>query len=64
LALAPDPRRPAAVGVGSLGLLAALVGLRPRPVTGGWRLALVGLVAFGFQTAVLDALVWPACFPV
>jgi len=27
-------------------------------------IALAGALAFSFQTAVLDALVWPAFFPV
>jgi hypothetical protein len=52
----------AAVGVGSLGLVAALVALREAPP--GRVRALVGLVPFCVQTAVLDALVWPAWFPV
>ena len=52
----------AAVAVGSLGLLAALLGLRaPRPARGR-ALAVAGLVPFCLQTAVLDAVVWPAFF--
>jgi hypothetical protein len=53
----------AAVGIGSLGLLAGLVVVRPSPPTWAHRLAVVGSVAFCLQTAVLDALVWPAFFP-
>jgi hypothetical protein len=53
-----------AVGVGSLGLLAAVASVRPAQAVGARRLALVGTVAFCLQTAVLDALVWPAFFPV
>jgi hypothetical protein len=53
----------AAVGIGSLGLLAALVAVRPSPPSWAHRLAVVGGVAFCLQTAVLDALVWPAYFP-
>jgi hypothetical protein len=52
------------VGLGSLGLLAALLKLRPRDAGWGYRLAVGGAVAFCIQTAVLDALVWPAFFPV
>lgn len=51
----------ACVGLGSLGLLAALLGLgsaAPR----GRALAIAGLLPFVLQTAVLDALVWPALF--
>jgi hypothetical protein len=52
----------AATAVGSLGLLAALSGLRsPRPARGR-ALALAGLVPFCLQTAVLDAVIWPAYF--
>jgi hypothetical protein len=54
----------AAVGVGSVGLLAALASARPRQAVGARWLALAGAVAFCFQTAALDALVWPAFFPV
>ncbi len=53
-----------AVGAGSLGLLAALVAAKPRSAPGARRLAIAGCVAFCFQTALLDAVVWPAYFPV
>jgi len=53
----------AAVGLGSVGLLAALVAVRPRRENGARWLALAGVSAFCFQTAILDALVWPAFFP-
>jgi hypothetical protein len=46
-----------AVGVGALALIAALIAVEPRS-----RLAIAGACAFAFQTAVLDALVWPAFF--
>jgi hypothetical protein len=52
----------ACVGLGSVGLLLALSSLdstAPR----GRALAIVGLLPFVLQTAVLDALVWPAFFP-
>ena len=51
----------ALVGIGSLGLLLALIALRaPRPP--GRIFAIVGLLPFCLQTAVLDGLVWPAFF--
>ena len=54
----------ALVGVGSLALIASLWLLRGAP-EGAFRwAALVGAVAFAVQTALLDALVWPAYFPV
>jgi hypothetical protein len=54
----------AAVGVGSLGLLAGLVAVRPSSPSLAHKLAVVGSLAFALQTAVLDAAVWPAFFPV
>jgi hypothetical protein len=53
-----------AVGVGSLGLLASIIAVRPVSAPGARRLALFGSAAFCLQTAVLDALVWPAFFPI
>jgi hypothetical protein len=53
----------AAVGIGSLGLLAGLVAVRPSPPSLAHKLAVVGGLAFCSQTAVLDAVVWPAFFP-
>lgn len=50
------------VALGSLGLLVSLSTLR-GPVPRGRGLALLGLLPFCLQTAVLDALVWPAYFP-
>jgi len=53
----------ALVALGSLGLLASLVSLgsgAPR----GRKFAIAGLVPFCLQTVILDALVWPAFFPV
>ena len=52
----------ALIGLGSLGLLASLLVLTsaaPR----GRALAIIGLLPFCLQTALLDALVWPAFFP-
>jgi hypothetical protein len=53
----------ALVGLGSLGLLAALLMMTPRRPLAVYRLAVVGAVFFCIQTALLDALVWPAFFP-
>ena len=53
----------AAVGIGSLGLVAALLSVRPPGAAFARRLALAGSAAFFFQTAILDALLWPAFFP-
>jgi hypothetical protein len=53
----------AIVGLGSLGMLTALLMLQPRrPVRAYW-LAVGGTLAFCFQTVVLDLLVWTAYFP-
>lgn len=53
----------ALVGIGSLGLLAAVATVVPRTPVVAHALAVAGLVAFAVQTALLDALVWPAYFP-
>lgn len=52
----------ALVGLGAVGLGVALAALRGDVPRGRAR-ALIGLVPFTLQTAVLDALVWPAYFP-
>jgi hypothetical protein len=52
-----------AVAAGSLGLLAALLALRPRQPGASYWLGVAGAVAFANQTALLDALVWPVYFP-
>jgi hypothetical protein len=49
------------VALGTLGLFIALAMLRP-PRPAGRTAALLGLVPFGFQTIILDALVWPEYF--
>jgi hypothetical protein len=50
-------------GIGSLGLVAGLLALGSHAPRGrGWAIA--GLVPFCLQTAVLDALVWPAFYPI
>ena len=53
----------AAVGVGSLGLFAALLKVQSPRAVFTQRLAVVGSAAFCLQTAILDAIVWPAFFP-
>jgi hypothetical protein len=53
----------ALVAAGSLGLVAAIASARPREARLARRVALAGALLFAFQTAVLDALVWPAFFP-
>ncbi len=52
----------ALVAIGAVGLLACLISLGSRAPKGR-RWAIAGLVPFCLQTAVLDALVWPAFFP-
>jgi hypothetical protein len=53
----------AAVGLGSLGLLAGLLAVRPSSPSLAHKLAVAGSLAFSCQTVILDALVWPAYFP-
>jgi hypothetical protein len=48
----------ALVGIGSTGMLLALLGLRPRPAGWGYWLAVAGAFFLFIQTAVLDAIVW------
>jgi hypothetical protein len=54
----------AVVGLGSVALLVALLTLRTGGSSYAYWLAVAGSAAFCFQTAVLDALVWPAFFRV
>ena len=53
----------ALVGIGSVGVAAAVAVARPPGPRLARIAALAGAAAFVFQTAVLDALVWPAYFP-
>lgn len=52
-----------AVGGASVLLIEAVRSAEPQGSTRGRRLAILGAVLFAFQTAVLDALIWPAYFP-
>ncbi len=52
-----------AVGAASLGILWGLWVLDPRYAPAWRRAALLGAFFFCLQTALLDALVWPAFFP-
>ena len=54
----------AVVGLGSLALLAVLLSLRTGGSSYAYWLGVSGSAAFCFQTAVLDALVWPVFFRV
>ena len=51
------------VGLGSLGLIAAITTVRPADAPIAWGIAIAGAIPFAIQTALLDALVWPAYFP-
>jgi hypothetical protein len=51
------------VGLGAIGLFPALFAFRPAKRDLFFILAVAGLVLFSWQTAVLDALVWPYFFP-
>ena len=54
----------AMVGLASIGLLIALLNVEPRLPRWAHRLAVAGCVGFCLQTAILDAIVWPAFFKV
>lgn len=51
------------VGAASVALLAILLRLGADEPSPGRTVAIVGAAAFSFQTAVLDAFVWPLYFP-
>jgi hypothetical protein len=53
----------ALVALGSVGLLLALLSLRPREPAIGYRLAVAGVLAFCLQTVILDLGVWTSLFP-
>jgi hypothetical protein len=50
------------VAVFSLGLLAALLGTKPREPAWAHALAVIGAASFCIQTVILDAIVWGAGF--
>jgi hypothetical protein len=50
------------VAIGSLGLLASVAALSPRPAPAPRTLALAGGAAFCVQTVLLDAIVWPLLY--
>jgi hypothetical protein len=52
----------ALVGLASLGMAVALMGVRPRASRWAYRLAVIGSVVFFAHTGLLDALVWPVLF--
>jgi hypothetical protein len=54
----------AVVGLASLGLLGTVLVLEHNEPTALYWLAIAGCVFFCIQTALLDAVVWPAYFPV
>lgn len=53
----------ALVAVGSLGLLGCTLTIQPRPARWLHVLAVAGCLFFCLQTAVLDAILWPAYYP-
>ena len=50
-------------GLASAALVRAVASVPATPGSRTRTLALAGVLAFTFQTLVLDALVWPRCFP-
>ncbi len=53
----------ALVAIGSLGILVAALTLRPAPNRLLQVVAVVGAISFNVQTVLLDALIWPAYYP-
>ena len=53
----------ALVALGSSGLVASLLVAQPRERGLFWALAVGGAILFFNQTAILDAIVWPAFYP-
>ena len=51
------------VAAASVALILFLVRLEAPPESSGRRWAVLGAAAFALQTAVLDAFIWPSCFP-
>ncbi len=53
----------AVVGVAALGMVLSLLALQPREARVHHGFAVVGAILLANQTAMLDAIVWPAFFP-
>ncbi|NLG28326.1 MAG: hypothetical protein GX557_10470 [Chloroflexi bacterium] len=53
----------ALVALSGVGLVIALLALRPRPRGTLYWLGVAGAVLFTLHTLVIDALIWPAYFP-
>jgi hypothetical protein len=53
----------AVVGLGAVGMVLSLLMLRPRGPKVHYILAVIGAIFLANQTAFLDAIVWPAYFP-
>jgi hypothetical protein len=53
----------ASVGIGAVSVLIWLMAVKPGPTPLSNRIAVVAMIPFVLQTAVLDALIWPAYFP-
>jgi hypothetical protein len=51
------------VGIGSLGIIAAVATAGPAEAPVARRIAIAGAIPFALQTALLDAVIWPAYFP-
>lgn len=51
------------VGLGSIGLIGAVATAQPADAPIARRIAVAGTIPFAIQTALLDALIWPAYFP-
>ena len=54
----------ALVGLAAVGLVLALLWLRPKQPRWAYWAAVAGAALFALHTGVLDALVWPSFFPV
>ena len=53
-----------AVATGSLLLLVAAIAIQPAPPRAVRLIAILGAIGFCVQTVLLDALIWPALFPI
>jgi hypothetical protein len=48
----------AIVGLASVGLLLALLSVKPHQSSWAYKIAIIGSVFFCIQTAILDAIIW------